>query len=75
MEKNRFHTFMEEVTFDNRAIRRKRQNTEKLAALRDVWNLFVANLRTFYVPGGSLTLDEQLYGYRDYAPDRAYICL
>jgi hypothetical protein len=64
---------MRYVTVDNRCTRRGRQKTEKLAAVRKIWSLFTSKLRKFYVPSASLTVDEQLFGYRDYVPGRAYM--
>lgn len=73
MSKNRYRQFMRYVGFDNRETRRARQQADKLAAIRDIWDLWQASLRTNYEPGEWLTVDEQLYGYRGYAPGRAYM--
>jgi hypothetical protein len=73
MAKNRFRQFMRYVTVDNRCTRRERQKTDKLAAVREIWSLFTSKLRKFYEPSASLTVDEQLYGYRGYVPGRAYM--
>jgi hypothetical protein len=73
LSKNRFRQFMRYITFDNKYTRRERQQNDKLAAVREIWQLFTDKLRRFYEPSSSLTVDEQLYGYRGYAPGRAYM--
>ena len=73
LSKNRFKLFLRYLSFDDRRDRRKRQETDKMAAIRELWDLFQNNLRKFYVPSERLTVDEQLYGYRGYAPGRCYM--
>jgi len=70
---NRFKLFLRYATFDNRNTRRERQKTDRMAAVQDIWSMFQTNLLRWYVPGEWLTVDEQLYGYRGYAPGRAYM--
>ena len=71
--KNRLRLFLRHVTFDNKNTRRERQKTDKLAAVREMWDLFQMNLRRNYVPSESLTIDEQLYPFRGYVPGRSYM--
>ena len=73
MSKNRFREFLRYVTFDNRNTRRSRQVLDKMAAIREVWELLQCNLRKHYVPSEWITVDEQLYAYRGYVPGRAYM--
>ena len=73
MSKNRFRLFLRYLTFDNKGDRRQRQATDKMAAIREIWDLFQLNLRKFYVPSEQITVDEQLYGYRGYSPGRCYM--
>ncbi|CAK8690146.1 unnamed protein product [Clavelina lepadiformis] len=42
----------------------QRQRNDRLAAIREVWEAFNINLRNIYTPKESLTVDEQLVGYR-----------
>ena len=72
ISKNRMEVFLQNLTFDNKVTRRQRQETDKLAANREMWDLFEANLRRYYVPSDSLIVDEQLYSFRGYTPGRAY---
>ena len=71
--KNRMKEILQNVTLDNKLTRRDRQVNDKLAAVRKIWDLFQHNLRLYYTPSDSLTIDEQLYGYRGYVPGRAYM--
>lgn len=73
MSKNRFKLFLRYISFDNKGDRRQRQVSDKMAAIREVWELFQSNLRKYYVPTERITVDEQLYGYRGYAPGRCYM--
>ena len=73
MSYNRFKLFLRHATMDNKSTRRTRQADDKMAAVRDVWNLFQRNLLKYYVPSENLTIDEQLYGYRGYIPGRSYM--
>ena len=50
-----------------------RRETDKLAAIRDVNNLFVSNCRKCYRPGIHVTIDEQLMGFRGRVPFRVYM--
>lgn len=73
ISKNRIRKFMQNVTLDEKQTRKDRQKTDKLAAVREIWDLFTLGLRKYYVPSPSLTIDEQLYGFRGYAPGRCYM--
>ena len=46
---------------------------DRLAAINEVWNKLVSNLRRFYVREDALTVGEQLVGYRGMIPGRTYI--
>lgn len=73
MPKRRMKELLENVTLDEKKTRQQRQQQDKLAAIREVWELFRVNLRRYYVPSCNLTIDEQLYAYRGYVPGRAYM--
>jgi hypothetical protein len=47
--------------------------SDKLASIRDVWDMFIPLLRRFYIPGLKLAVDEQLVGYRGRIPGRIYM--
>lgn len=69
----RFKQFLRCLRFDNILTRQQRQMTDRLAAIRDVWELFISTLRRHYVPEENITVDEQLVGYRGKVPGRTYI--
>ena len=69
----RFKFFLRCVRFDNFRNREERKATDKLAAIRGVWNIFLNNLRRVYVPNSVITVDEQLVGYRGNIPGRTYM--
>ena len=64
MSVNRFKLLLRFCRFDNKVTGEQRRATDKLAAFRDVWTMFVAQLRKFYIPGTDLTVDEQLVPFR-----------
>ncbi len=53
--------------------RHERANEDKLAPIRDLWNMLLAGLRVCYTPGGSLTVDEQLIPTRGRCSFRQYM--
>ena len=73
MSKNRFKFFLRCLRFDNYRSRRQRLAGDRLAAISSIWQQFIANLRRHYIPGDTLTVDEQLVGYRGQIPGRTYI--
>ena len=73
MSKNRFKSFLQFCRFDNKTTRENRLKEDKLAAIRDLWMMFLAQLRICYIPGESLTVDEQLIPTRGRCCFRQYI--
>src|SRR6218665_107332 len=73
MSVNRFVDILRFIRFDNKASREHRRASDKLADIRDNWELFVAQLPKFYVPGTNITVDEQLVAFRGNCPFRQYI--
>ena len=73
MSRNRFTTILKFLRFDNRATRQERQDDDKLAPFRDLWNLFQAQLPKFYIPGPDLCVDEQLVAFRGRCGFRQYL--
>ena len=73
MSRTRFRNILKHMCFDNRATRADRQATDKLAAFRDIWTMFVAKLPKYYIPGTDLCVDEQLVAFRGRCGFRQYI--
>ena len=61
------------LIFDDKQTREQRRSTDKFAAVRDLWNSFVAQCKDIYSPSECLTVDEQLLGFRGRCPFRQYI--
>jgi Transposase IS4 len=73
MNLKRFKCLLRFCRFDNKATRPQRRAIDKLAAIRDVWLMFVVQLKKFYTPSTDLTVDEQLVPFRGKCPFRQYI--
>ena len=52
------------LRFDNWHTREERKVHNKCAAVSEIWNIFVINLRRAYISDDCITADEQLVGYR-----------
>src|SRR6218665_1040144 len=72
MSVNRFVDILRFLRFDNNSSREHRRASDKLAAIRDIWKRFVAQLPKLYVPGTDITVDEQLVPFRGKGPFRQY---
>ena len=73
MPLNRFKSLLRFLRFDNKNTRAVRRATDKLAAFRDIWELFQDRLKLCYIPGPDMTVDEQLVPFRGRCPFRQYI--
>jgi Transposase IS4 len=73
MSLNTFKELIRFCRFDNLSTREERRVTDKLAPIRDVWEMFQASLIHFYKPGSDITVDEQLVVTRGRRPFRQYI--
>ncbi|XP_032367173.1 piggyBac transposable element-derived protein 4-like [Etheostoma spectabile] len=60
----RFHLYSRLLRFDDRELRAKRLASDKLAAVRDVWDAWTRRLPRLYDPGPDVTVDEQLVPFR-----------
>lgn len=73
MSKDRFEFLISCLRFDNPETRVERQNQDKFAPVRKVWDEFIENCGRLYIPRDNLTVDEQLLGFRGNCPFRMYI--
>ena len=73
MSRTRFSQILKYLRFDNPETREERKADDKLAAFRDVWELFLVQLPIMYIPGTDLCVDEQLVAYRGHCGFRQYI--
>ncbi|XP_036842833.1 uncharacterized protein LOC118965935 [Oncorhynchus mykiss] len=65
-----FHTYSRLLRFVDRESRPTRCVTDKLAAIRGVWDKWVERLPVLYNPGPDVTVDEQLVPFRGRCPFR-----
>uniref|UniRef100_A0A674PP83 PiggyBac transposable element-derived protein domain-containing protein n=2 Tax=Takifugu rubripes TaxID=31033 RepID=A0A674PP83_TAKRU len=61
MSRGRFQNIMHHLRFDDRDTRSERAQTDKFAAISNIWGLFVTNCITSYIPGRHITIDKQLF--------------
>ena len=73
MTLKRFESFLRFMRFDNKNTRPQRREQDKLAAFRDVWTMFDAQLPKFYILSTDLTVDEQLVSFRGKCPFRQFM--
>ena len=73
MSLERFRFLLRHIRFDNKATRLQRQKTDKLATIRDLFELFIANCKSTYTPSQYTTIDEKLEAFRGRCSFRQYI--
>ncbi|XP_031328259.1 piggyBac transposable element-derived protein 4-like [Photinus pyralis] len=73
LSRNRFQQIMSFLRFDNFETREERKTVDKLAPIRDIFDIFVSNCKKSFNPNGHLCVDEQLVPFRGKAPFRVYM--
>lgn len=73
MSRNRFQSILRFIRFDDKNTRDIRRAQDKLAPIRDVFDMINKNLIKCYRPGRNLTIDEQLVPFRGRCPFKQYI--
>ncbi|XP_069596256.1 piggyBac transposable element-derived protein 4-like [Ranitomeya imitator] len=73
MNLKRFKTLLRCLRFDDRTTRTHRKESDRLAAIRDVFEKFVGNCQNSYLPGENVTIDEMLPGFRGRCAFRQHI--
>lgn len=73
MSLNRAKELFRHMRFDNVNTRTDRIRTDKLAPIRDLWEMHVATLQRHYRPDSCITIDEQLVATRGRCSFRQYI--
>lgn len=69
----RFEFLMQCLRFDNIGTREERRVSDKLAPVRDIFEMFNANCAANYSASEATTLDEMLVKFRGNCPFRQYI--
>lgn len=73
MSRDRFLELIWFMRFDDLSTRVERRGIDKLAAFREVFEIFVGHCKESYYPSSHLTIDEQLVGFRGKCPFRVYM--
>ncbi|KAF4527842.1 hypothetical protein B566_EDAN014644 [Ephemera danica] len=69
----RFRFLMQQLRFDNIETREERRAVDKLAPVREFFEIFNANCAANYSPSECCTIDEMLVKFRGNCPFRQYI--
>ena len=76
MSRNRYHSIMKYLRFDDKKTRKERGKDDKFLLIREVWDQFIYNCRRSFTPARCLTIDEQLLacktrcGFIQYMPNK-----
>ncbi len=73
MSLQRFRFLLRCLRFDKKATRPERRSSDKLAAIRDFFDLFNTNCQRGYHHSAYVTIDEMLVGFRGRCSFRQYI--
>lgn len=73
MSYNRLRLLLRCLMFDDTNTLEDRRQGDKLAPIREVFEVFVDSCRKSIIPGPNLTVDEQLVAFRERCPFRQYI--
>ena len=73
MSLNRFRFLLRCLRFDDKATRAERKKVDKLAPIRQIFEMFVENCKANYVPSEFVTIDEMLVAFRGKCSFRQYI--
>lgn len=70
MSRDRFDFLIRHLRMDDKNIRQDLIMTDIFVPIRKIWDIFMYNCRSNYIPGVHLTIDEQLLGFRGHCPFR-----
>ncbi|XP_071578235.1 piggyBac transposable element-derived protein 4-like [Temnothorax nylanderi] len=70
MSQQRFVYLIALLQFDDKSTRRERRQSDRLAPIRDLWDLFISNCTKYYSPGKNVTIGEQLVNFYGKCPFR-----
>lgn len=73
MSEKRFRFLIRCLRFDNRVTRPQRREIDKLAAVREIFDLFIENCKSHFSLGENVTIDEMLPAFRGRCGFRQYI--
>lgn len=73
MSLKQFKKLCRVIRFDDKASRTERRARDKLAPIRELWDKWVDNQQRIYVPHETITIDEQLLGFRGRCEFKQYM--
>nr|CAI5841395.1 unnamed protein product [Callosobruchus analis] len=73
MSQRRFRFLLRVIRFDDKRTRVERSELDKLAPVKEVFELFTENCKQSYAVGEYVTLDEMLFAFRGRCSFRVYI--
>ena len=73
MSESRFAFLTNCLRFDDKDTRKERRETDRLAPIRDVFQVIISKCSELYTPSEFCTLDEQLISFRGRCPFKMYI--
>ena len=73
MSRQRFHDIARILRFDDKETRSARRNKDRLAPIRDIFDLWVETFSKCFIPYENLTVDEQLVAFRGRCSFRQYM--
>lgn len=73
MNEQRFKFLLSTLRFDDKTTRAARRATDKLAPIRDIWEILLSNCVKYYEPSNDCTIDEQLVAFRGRCPFKIYM--
>ena len=71
--RNRFIELLRFIRFDDKESRKIREETDKLAAIREILEMIREKFQDAYYPSDSLTIDEQLIRFYGHCKFRVYM--
>ena len=73
MSRNRFHTLLRLLRFDDKKTRTTRQASDNFVAIRQLFDMFNDNCRDSYCLSANVTIDETLRKFRGHCKFRVYM--
>lgn len=73
MSQRRFRFLLAVLRFDSKITRNERKKIDKIAPIRELFEIFVTNCAINYSPSMSLTIDEMLVAFRGRCSFKQYI--
>ena len=64
MSRNKFQSILSYIRFDDKNSQSLQRQTDKFAAIRELWDSVMDNCQKSYFPGANVTINEQLFWCR-----------